>query len=659
MLLKYRKLMRFSHRGVLLLVLCMLPSFYGQAQQVVVEKSVNKVVIQGTRYYLHEVKQKETLFAICKAYRVTIQEVMLINSMDGRDLRIGQILRIPQVSQSPLKAPQIIKKEDANYLYHVVRKKETLYSLAREYKVAQQDIITANPGCESGLNMGAVIRIPKIGAGQKETKVITTPKEDKYYFYHKILPGETQYFIARKYGMKLRKLRRLNPELKSSPLKEGGWVKIPIALKPVEAEPVEKVMEREITEEVDSLPVVEKAPFVKISKIKLALLLPFYLSENDSINSTITFKDTISVALATGNRVIYPRSKNFIRFYQGMLIALDTLKKQGLSVDLHVYDTQHSVERVREIFSGDELSKVDLIVGPVYGNTFDVAADFAAQYEIPIVSPLSPKNNSLNNNPFVFQLSPSLSTICKKMAKYVTQTPHNQNLVVVHPKRYKHLNEYQLVDRVEKDLFTQGRVWSENKVVYNKISFDEDGLFGIMGALSDTCENVVLIPSTSQPIVDNIVTNLNVLSKSYRIRLMGFPVWQRYTSMDPENFYSLNLNILSPYYIDHNAPGVESFVKHFRNEFRAEPNDFSYRAYDLCLYFCNALSSFGKDFSEHLSDIDSKLLQGYFQFERVGNFGGFENRGFHIVSYQRDYQIHHAFPHWEEEPQKEVNYFHP
>jgi len=331
-----------------------------------------------------------------------------------------------------------------------------------------------------------------------------------------------------------------------------------------------------------------------------------------------------------------------LRFYQGVLMAVDTLKKQGVSIDLHVYDTEKSTEKVRQILNRQEFENMDLVIGPVYNNTFNLAADYALQRHIPIVSPLSAKNSKLKTNPFVLQLNTTLPSLCRKMAEYVTQRDTNINLVVVHQTRYKHLNEYKLVSDLERELFEKGRYWVNENIYYKKLSFEEYGLYGIEHSLSDSCENIILLPSTSQPVVDNIVTQLNVLSDRYQIRLMGFPVWQRYNSMDPVNFFNLNTTVLSPYYIDYQAKNVGRFVSSFRENFSAEPNDFSFRGYDLCLFFSQAIRQYGKFFLDHLDFVKPDLLQSTFHFQRVGNFGGFENQGFHLINFGRDYRINHS-----------------
>jgi LysM repeat protein len=642
--------MRFIVQALLLILICFGPHSSVLGQGVVVKKSKNKVVVRGVKYFLHVVKEKETLFAISKEYGVDVAEIMQINSKKSAAVSIDEVLRIPEVKHVKAIAPRIIPKKSESTVFHEVKAGETLYSLARKYNVSQEEIVALNPGADLSLSLGSVIRIPQKGERKSASNVQQEkqPKVEGNFYFHVIGEGDTEYSICRKYGLKLRKFRKLNPQVKEAGLQVGAFVRIPKKLAPQLATQAEVVSKEVVdTVEKDSLPVSDlplevEAPALSKEKISMALMLPLYLEANDTINWIRNYEDTLAVVKERENKIIYSRSQDFIRFYQGVLLAVDTLKKQGLEIDLHVYDTERKKEKVKQILSSAELEEVDIIIGPVYSNTFNIAADYALERHIPIVSPLSAKNPRLNTNPFVFQLNTGISSLCDKVAKYVTKDISTTNLVVVHPKQYKHLNEYKLIRDVEKELFENGKYWSDQEIHYKKISFDDYGLYGIENTLCDSCENIILLPSTNQPVVDNIVTQLNVLSSRYLIRLVGFPVWKRYRSMDPENFYNLNTTLLSPYYVDYSSVEVDHFVSSFRKSFSVEPNDFSFRAYDLCLYFASAISRYGNTFMDYLDAVQPNLLQSKFQFERVGNFGGFENRGLYRINYGKDFQIHHS-----------------
>lgn len=110
---------------------------YVKAQEIKIEKSGEKIVLEGKSYYLHSVKAKETLFSICKAYGVSVDEVKALNDKKDNALSIGDVLRIPVVEP--------FKTVDDKFYYHRMQPKETLYSLSRKFKIKMKRILKDNP----------------------------------------------------------------------------------------------------------------------------------------------------------------------------------------------------------------------------------------------------------------------------------------------------------------------------------------------------------------------------------------------------------------------------------------------------------------------------------------------------------------------------------
>ena len=63
--------------------------------QEVVERSTEKTKIGGKEYYMHRVKQGQTLYGLSKAYNVTVEEIELLNPEVKDGLKVGHILGIP------------------------------------------------------------------------------------------------------------------------------------------------------------------------------------------------------------------------------------------------------------------------------------------------------------------------------------------------------------------------------------------------------------------------------------------------------------------------------------------------------------------------------------------------------------------------------------
>ena len=609
-----------------------------QAQTNEIIRSNEKIVVAGKFYYLHLVREKQTMFSICKAYGTDIKEVMKINRKKTHSLDLNEILRIPFVQTSQINTnTQIQKKEVSNYFYHVIQKGNTLYSLSKQFNQSIENIKADNPeiGENGKLSVGTVIKVQK-----KDNTQIADKKQNTY----KVKASDSEADILLKFNIKRRAFRKLNPHVRSfRNIRSGTIVNLPKNAKPIN--PIQDLANESTTEigHVTDYNQIFKdytRDTTVQSKINIALFLPLYAALSDSLNWEYTYQDTLQIMTRKEPETTYPKSRDFIRLYQGVLLAVEDLKKQGLEINLHVFDTEKNQSTVRQALENLGTQKLDLILGPVYSNTFEVVAEYAQANQIPIISPLSSKNKQLHNNPFVFQLNTSVQTLCDNIFNHLMSDKENKNIVIVHSKNYKELEEYKLVSDIEQQLFEDGRYWQYSNLNYSKISFEDYGNLGLEYLLSKTQENIIVIPSSKPAVVESFLANLKILSKSYPIKLIGFPSWKRYSSMDPSNLFELNTQILSPYFIDYKSERVSQFVDRFRYEFSCEPNGYSFRAYDFTLYFSSAIKRYGNQFFDHLSEIrDIELLQSNFNIESVSAWGGFENRGLQMINYTKNFEV--------------------
>jgi LysM repeat protein len=184
---------------------------------------VTSVVFAQDKVVKHTVEKGETIFKIAGIYKVTVAEIFRLNPAAEKGIKENDILLI---SGS-------VTESNANPKTHLVKAKETLYSIARDYKVAFADLKTLNEAIlVDGLKIGQTIRIPENGVATvtpikevpKATEIVEKPKEtvvekpknDKTGNFHIVEAKETKFGIAKKYGMTVAELEELNPEIVAS-----------------------------------------------------------------------------------------------------------------------------------------------------------------------------------------------------------------------------------------------------------------------------------------------------------------------------------------------------------------------------------------------------------------------------------------------------------
>jgi membrane-bound lytic murein transglycosylase D len=95
----------------------------------------------------HKVKKGETLYEIARKYSVQPRILMAYNNLRGTKLRVGQVLRIPRGTHAD------------NYIYHTVKKGDTLTKISKRYGIPIERIQSSN-NLADGLKVGDRVAIP-------------------------------------------------------------------------------------------------------------------------------------------------------------------------------------------------------------------------------------------------------------------------------------------------------------------------------------------------------------------------------------------------------------------------------------------------------------------------------------------------------------------
>ena len=200
----------------------------------VVQISKEKITADnGMEFYLHEVKPKETVTAICRAYGIPQKDIIAANpGLIVGSIGIGQKLRIPA---SPMPMPATILEDDY-YTYHITAKGETISAISRKYNVNAATLEEHNPELKvSVLQEKQIVKVPKQGSDfnrlkseieQTREAVKNTPN----YLMHTVKKGETAFSISKAYDISTAELAELNPELNARKpvVKTGQELKIRI-----------------------------------------------------------------------------------------------------------------------------------------------------------------------------------------------------------------------------------------------------------------------------------------------------------------------------------------------------------------------------------------------------------------------------------------------
>lgn len=584
----------------------------GVAQSVPVKKSSDIVVIRGKSYYLHTVLAGQTLYSICKAYGVTVEELKSLNDKKDNNLSLYEVLKVPYVEE--------FVQQDDEFYYHKVARGETMYSIARVYGVKPRRLLKLNPeySNKQPLSVGAVVKLPldEINPSVLKDLAAQSPvQEHKQAEPVNVVTKQPDMLDSpkEKVERKDKNDRRENPEiqtnfadtLKNSHVK--GWVW--------------QDVHREIPEYLSEV-VMPSNPFVKI-----ALLLPFSAKDFPLYRDSLEHVSPVKIPA---------RVEQFVVFYEGVLLAVDSLKKAGYQIDLHVYDTERSAEKMYEMARLLDRLHPDLIIGPVYASEYKVLAENLSNKNIPLVYPLSSRYEDFGQYPNFVQVNSSFEVLVDRMVRWVkTQQP------AAHVLNIRTGGEGN--DDEERSILQKYLSTVQNMKVF---------MWGVDGNLQDSLrsklmpdrENILLLPLSKEAEVSKILPSLSALTDDFKITLVGLPEWQTFTSIDHSAYYKLNTKIFTYSYVDYTTAEARHFSEQFRKYFYTEPGTLAFKAFDMGLYFIELAAKYRDRTLEALRYYDDRKAFSLFRF-RKNTFGqGLENTSFFIVNYASDYSLKIEIP---------------
>ncbi|MCK4747336.1 MAG: LysM peptidoglycan-binding domain-containing protein, partial [Bacteroidales bacterium] len=419
----------FLNRNLLLFIFgfVFIQAPYAQ-EPVIVERSNNKVILEGKVYYIHVVKPGQTLFSISRAYNISQKEITIENPGAMSGLQIGQALKIPlePALEEDIDTSEEESPEESGLL-HTVQPGETIFSISRQYGLEEEDLLDANREVDAGtIQPGQKLFIP-----EKKSIGESPAFNEEGFAYHKVKRRETLYSIARFYGVAVQEIRTANPELGWGGPKTDQVIRIPLPQvldhpeTTLDTIPVDSLLHVDV----DSL--LEDYDYEELMfqhddpdrTYRVAYFVPFDFQEPEPLDSLI--KDVKSAARR--NRIIeryrmeqkVPQSTHFLEFFQGTLLAIDSLRQTGMKLEVQFYDTEKSPDHTRFLVEDEDFREPDLIIGPFYPFNLKIISDYARDEHIPVVTPFYTDLDLVCRNPYLFQLSPSIEREYKEAAKLV------------------------------------------------------------------------------------------------------------------------------------------------------------------------------------------------------------------------------------------------
>lgn len=583
----------------------------------------------GKKYISHSVKRGETAFGISKKYNIDLNEFFEVNPEASDGLQLDQILKIPFVGKTnnPIELQEF---KDTNKLKkHIIVSGDTYWSISKKYNVSIEDLKKQNPEDLEALQIGQALIIPNTKA---DTTDFSTPIVKNIInplggpcdsiFMHLVKKKETLYSISKLYNVSIKSIKEINNDLIDG-LKKGEGIRV--LMRKVNCD------EKQLN--IDSLESkINSSNLLIDSILHVALMLPFMLDENDTIQHNCPHLQECPV---------HVNSVQSVHFYNGILLAIDSLRKAGLRVELSIYDTENDTAEIKKTLLDSNFLNSNLVIGPIYLRNIKMVTDFCKEKNIHVICPVPIPNQALFNNRYITRLIPSKQTMMIEMARYnLTKSSAANRVLIINSKLKKDIS----YSKAFKSFYNTNL--TENLDSLKSINLNSSSnLNQLKKHLKPNIENIIIVPSSDIGFVSNFMTRLSGLINTYEFRkyqltVYGMEDWKEIQTIDEKYKNNFNLHIPLSGRIDYSNNKTVEFINSYREKYSFDPDRFSFIGFDIAYNSLKGLMLYNGNITDYYKSLDS-YHQGYYiksNVFQVDSKSGFENKGVHIYHY-KDHQL--------------------
>ncbi|MEY2901693.1 MAG: hypothetical protein RLY89_799 [Bacteroidota bacterium] len=327
---------------------------------------------------------------------------------------------------------------------------------------------------------------------------------------------------------------------------------------------------------------------------KIAVFAPLYL---DSAFNGNNFK--------LGNTNLPKFLLPGLEFYNGVMMAIDSLNAEGVNAEVLIYDSKQSESAIQEILSKPELEGVSLIIASFNNrNEIKALADFALSRKIALISETYPNDGGVTENPYFVLVNSTLRTHIDALYKYLQRFHSTDNLIWIKRKGA-------LEDMIQ-SFFTELQKKTPSLALRIKTVEMVDSLNQqiLLTGLDSNRNNVLICGSLNEPFGTAIVKTL-ADNKDYKGTVIGMPTWDGFKDLAKPEYKGIEIIYSSPYHFPRTDKIAISISNKYRNKFQARPSDQVFKGFESMYHFSKLLIKHKEAFLNNLSNKSFKVFNEF------------------------------------------------
>lgn len=313
-------------------------------------------------------------------------------------------------------------------------------------------------------------------------------------------------------------------------------------------------------------------------------------------------------------------NQSILDLYLGIKMAVDTLKSQGINIDLRSYDTERSTAVTVALLEMEELKSSDLLVGPLFQNQTQLVRDFSINNKINMISPVSSNTEFLGSNPFALLLQPSNETIGIRSAEWIAANVPNKNCMVFYGETVKDTvttaSFLKRAKELELNIVLAEKVSRENSgSIFNKLAtpveYDEFKN-PIEFELKVDSIGSVFVASDDPILYTKVISGVDTRGDS--VIIVGNESWLNNAAANFATYERLHITMVAPTFTKLSNTNYRNFRNSFIRKHGVTPTENSKIGYEFMWFVGHCLKEYGVYFQEGIKEqsfVPGYLFKGY------------------------------------------------
>ena len=532
--------------------------------------------------------------------------------------------------------------QQKKYLSYTVKKGETLKIIAKRIGVKTKELIRLNPDTGRKPAPETLIIIPNneykpptandilVKTNDSINTKDSTPVKDTLvntFVLHKVAKGDTYYSLTRAYNVSEEELKILNPLLDTSGLQLDMLLKI----KPIEEENNFLIYRDTIQEN---------------SSLKLAMMLPFRAVEYDTIDAKDIFKNNRLANITTD-------------IYLGASMAVDSLVKLGIDIELSVFDTGRKDTKLDSILAVTDFSNTDVIIGPLYS---EEVPKVAIRSSIPVVFPVySKKQNSFKSSKIIKTFA-DREVHQEALIEHIYDNYGSENILIIGDSSTTSIKNSNLI---KSRLLLHDSI-NEVQIIYPNLGYIRKDY--VINALKAEVGNWVILATDNRVISSDVINSLislpveepeeddeedeeeeeeeeeesdepemQILPEDTVIKVFGIFKSTQFDRIDNNKLAKLGFTYTSDTFTEESSPEIQLFNQQYLSKNHVYPSYYATKGFDIVFDVGMRLAS-GNKLKQTFKNGTSFRLESKFDYTK-DLFKTTSNKGIYILEYNSDLTI--------------------